>query len=98
MNALEAMIPPVTGIEFDQVEISGDDQEFARVERKGRPDSALGMWFWFKIIGKAGHDDFGCLPTAKLVISERIKQLLIEGRMISNPSYSFSDYEPVEIP
>lgn len=98
-QALEAMIPPVTGIEFDQVEISGDDQEFARVERKGRPDSALGKWYWFKMIGTAGRDDFGCSPSAsKLVISERIKQLLIEGRMITNPSYSFSDYEPVELP
>lgn len=70
-EALEAAKPPLTGIEFGPVEISGDDQEFKHVWRKGRPDSALGKWYWFKITGKAGLDDFGLIPAAKLIVSER---------------------------
>jgi len=92
-QALEALSPPVSGIRFDEVEISGDDQEFRRVERKGRTDAALGKWYWFKIDGRAGQDDFGeSGPARDLVISERVKELLIKGHMIINPSYSFSEY------
>ncbi|MDQ5936902.1 MAG: hypothetical protein QG574_4242 [Cyanobacteriota bacterium erpe_2018_sw_21hr_WHONDRS-SW48-000092_B_bin.40] len=75
-QALEALQPPVTGIEFDQVEISGDEQEFKRVWREGRPDSALGKWYWFKITGQAGRDDFGGKPSRDLVISERVLDTL----------------------
>ncbi len=97
-QALEALSPPVSGIRFDEVEISGDDQEFRRVERKGRTDAALGKWYWFKIDGRAGQDDFGeSGPARDLVISERVKELLIKGHMIINPSYSFSEY-PGESP
>jgi len=70
-KALEAVKPPLTGMQFDTVEISGDDQEFKHVWRKGRPDSALGKWYWLKITGKAGIDDFGLIPAAKLIVSER---------------------------
>ncbi len=92
-TALEALRPPVTGIEFAEVEISGDEDEFERMERQGRPDSALGKWYWFKITGRPGVDDFGCLRWAKLVISERVKELLIERKMVTSVSYSFSEYE-----
>ncbi|MCA0315458.1 MAG: hypothetical protein LCH63_16705 [Candidatus Melainabacteria bacterium] len=92
-TALEALQPPVTGIEFAEVEISGDEDEFERMERQGRPDSALGKWYWFKITGKAGRDDFGGEPTEDLVISERVKELLIERKMVTSVSYSFSEYE-----
>ena len=85
-QALEAMQPPVTGIEFDDVEISGDDQEFERVWREGRPDSALGKWYWFKITGVAGKDDLGLIPTAKLVISERVVSVLLEKMTVINPA------------
>ncbi len=94
-QALQALSPPVSGIGFDEVEISGDDEEFRRVERKGRSDATLGKWYWFKITGRAGQDDFGGGgPTQDLVISERVKELLIQGRMITNPSYSFSEFKP----
>lgn len=91
-QALQALSPPVSGIGFDEVEISGDDEEFRRVERKGRSDAALGKWYWFKITGQAGNDDFAVGSSGHLIISERVKELLIQGRMITNPSYSFSDY------
>jgi hypothetical protein len=90
---LQALQPPVTGIEFAEVEISGDEDEFERMERQARPDSALGKWYWFKITGRPGVDDFGYLPWTKLVISERVKELLIERKMVTNVSYSFSEYE-----
>jgi hypothetical protein len=92
-RAIEALRPPVTGVEFAEVEISGDEDEFEYFWRKGRPDSALGKWYWFKITGRAGLDDFGGGPTEDLVISERVKELLIERKMVTSSSYSFSEYE-----
>ena len=89
--ALEGVSPPLTGIAFDQVEISGDNQEFRRVERKGRPDSALGKWYWFKITGKPGVDDFGLATTAKLVISERVVEVL-KNFVVINPSRKITEY------
>ena len=92
-KALEALIPSVTGIEFDEVEISGDDDEFAKVERKGRTDSELGQWYWFKITGKAEVDDFGFAgPAHDLVISERIKALLIDRKMVINPARKIQEW------
>lgn len=85
-QALEDMQPPVSGIEFAEVEISGDDQEFKHVWREGRPDSALGKWFWFKITGQAGRDDFGGGPTEDLVVSERVAKLLKERMTVINPA------------
>ena len=91
-QALEAMQPPVTGIEFDEVEISGDDQEFKRVWREGRPDSALGKWYWFKITGQAGRDDFGGEPTEDLVISERVVTLLLDKMTVINPARKIQEW------
>ncbi len=92
-KALEAMEPPVSGIEFDEVEISGDEDEFEHVWRKGRPDSALGKWYWFKITGKAGRDDFGGGPTDDLVISERVAVLLKEKMTVINPARKISPWQ-----
>ncbi len=84
-TALEALRPPVTGIEFADVEISGDEDEFEHVWREGRPNSALGKWYWFKITGRAGVDDFGGGPTEDLVISERVVSMLLERMTVINP-------------
>ncbi len=92
-QALEAMRPPVTGIEFDSVEISGDKDEFEHVWREGRPDSALGNWCWFKINGRAGVDDFGCIPDAKLVVSERVLEILNEFTTTKSVR-EFWEYQP----
>ena len=91
--ALEALEPPVTGIQFDDVEISGDEDEFEHTWREGRPDSELGKWYWFKITGKAGKDDFGLIPTAKLVISERVAVLLKEKMTVINPARKISPWQ-----
>jgi hypothetical protein len=87
---LEALSPPVTGIEFDNVEISGDDQEFERVWRKGRPYSALGKWHWFKITGHRGVDDFGCDERAHLAISERVLDVI---NSLAPPNGTVFDYQ-----
>ena len=93
-KALEAVTPPLTGVEFADVEISGDDQEFERVERKGRPDSDLGKWYWFKITGKPCIDDFGCEPTAILVVSERVLAVLKNFTVINSPR-KITEYAPI---
>ncbi len=101
-RALEALRPPVTGIEFTDVEISGDDQEFKHVWREGRPDSALGKWYWFKITGRAGLDDFGGGPTEDLVISERVVTVLLERMTVINPGRKIrpwqGEIEPAGVP
>lgn len=77
-SALEKMNPPVTGIVFDTVEISGSKQEFERVWRKGRSDSELGVWYWFKITGKPFTDDFAYIDTTELLVSERVLNTLLQ--------------------
>lgn len=74
---LDKLSPPVTGVDFGSVEVTGDDQEFDRVWREGRPDSALGKWYWFKVTGKPGIHDFGQnYRSMDLVISERVVKVL----------------------
>jgi hypothetical protein len=92
-QALEALQPPVTGIEFADVEISGDEDEFERMERQGRPDSALGKWYWFKIIGRAGLDDFAVGLTRRLVISERVASIMLEKSMVHNPERQIQPWQ-----
>lgn len=83
-EALQAVNPPLTGIEFHPVKISGDDQEFERVWREGRPLSALGKWYWFKITGKPGLNDFGQnYRSVDLVVSERVLEVLNSFTVIS---------------
>ncbi len=92
-KALEALRPPVTGIEFAEVEISGDEDEFEHVWREERPDSALGNWYWFKIAGKAGLDDFAVAPVGHLVISERVASIMLEKSMVHNPERQIQEWK-----
>ena len=93
-RALEAVYPPLTGIEFGPVEVSGDDQEFERVWRQGRPDSALGKWYWFKITGKPGVHDFGQgYRSMDLVVSERVVDVLKNFTVI-NPGRKIQEFKP----
>ncbi|HEY9868272.1 MAG TPA: hypothetical protein V6D08_03840 [Candidatus Obscuribacterales bacterium] len=75
-KALETLSPPVTGVKFDHVEISGSPQEFERVWRKGRPDSDFGVWHWFKITGRPFVDDFAYIDETELLVSERVLAVL----------------------
>jgi hypothetical protein len=56
-----------TGCSFDDVEITVSD---GFLERIGQVD--LPQYFWLKVTGKAGRDDFGMSPDYLLVVSERI--------------------------
>ncbi len=90
---LEALRPPVTGVDFADVEISGDEDEFERMERQGRSDSELGKWYWFKITGKAGLDDFAVAPVGHLVISERVASIMLEKSMVHNPERQIQPWQ-----
>lgn len=93
-KALEAVVPPLTGIEFCAVEVSGDHQEFDRVHRKGRPDSALGVWHWFKVTGRPGVHDFGQnYRSLDLIVSERVVEVLKHFTII-NPKRKITEYHP----
>lgn len=93
-QALEKLSPPVTGIEFDSVKVSGDDQEFDRVWRQGRQDADLGKWFWFKITGTPGMQDFGQrYRSMDLVISERVVSVLLERMTVINPARKIRPWE-----
>lgn len=74
-QALELLSPPISGVEFDTVEVSGSP-EFEIVWRNDRPGEDFGIWHWFKITGTPGIDDFGYRWRLGLVISERVLQAL----------------------
>ncbi|MBP6349968.1 MAG: hypothetical protein KA392_10560 [Candidatus Obscuribacter sp.] len=91
-QAFEAVTPALTGIEFGPVEVTGDDQEFERVWRQGRPDSALGKWHWFKITGQPGVHDFGqAYRSMDLVVSERVIEVLKNFTVI-NPARKIQEW------
>jgi hypothetical protein len=61
----------LTGVRFDEVEITTSDQF-----RELYPNRQLPMFVWLKVEGKAGHDDFGIAPGLRLVVSKRALELL----------------------
>lgn len=54
-----------------------------------QPQVSLPDFLWLKIIGKAGFDGFGISTDNRLVISEKVRDLLESGNYINN-----SDIEP----
>ena len=64
----------LTGVSFDQVEISKSEQ-FDDLYR-GRE---LPKFVWLKIEGTPGRDDFGVTPDLRLVVSERALVVLNEA-------------------
>jgi hypothetical protein len=61
----------LTGVRFDDVEVTTSDQF-----RELYPDRQLPKFIWLKVEGNAGHDDFGIAPGLRLVVSERALELL----------------------
>jgi uncharacterized repeat protein (TIGR02543 family) len=61
----------LTGVRFDDVEVTTSD-EF----RELYPNRQLPKFVWLKIEGKPGQDDFGITPGLRLVVSERVLELL----------------------
>jgi hypothetical protein len=61
----------LTGVRFDEVEVTTSDQ-FQELY----PNRQLPKFIWLKVEGKAGRDDFGIAPGLRLVVSERALELL----------------------
>jgi len=61
----------LTGVRFDEVEVTTSDQF-----KELYPDRQLPKFVWLRVEGKAGHDDFGIAPGLRLVASERAFELL----------------------
>jgi len=66
---LKALHP--TGVHFSELEIEKSDQ-FRRLY----PNRKLPDFMWLKISGTPGKDDFGLADDLRLVISERVLELL----------------------
>ena len=69
MASLQAI--SATGVEFDSVEVTESGQF-----RELYPDRVLPSFVWIKPHGKAGGDDFGVSVKGRLVISERVLDVL----------------------
>ena len=67
-----------TGVRFGDVEITTSDQF-----RELFGDRKLPRFAWLQIVGRAGHDDFGLAPSRRLVISERVLDIL-NGLQLTN--------------
>lgn len=62
---------PLTGIEFDHVEVTTSD-EFDEVF----PDVELPTWHWLRATGFAGHDDAWPGRQGRLTVSQRFMDVL----------------------
>ena len=69
-----------TGALFDEVEVTTTDQF-----KELYPNRQLPRFLWLKVDGKAGRDDLGTAQEWRLVVSERVLELL-KGLGISNAS------------
>jgi hypothetical protein len=74
----------LTGAHFDNVEVSRSDL-FDQLH----PGKALPEFVWFKVTGRAGHDDFGTIHETRLVVSERALALL---QRLGIPNAKVSDF------
>lgn len=72
VDALMELNP--TGIVFDTVEVTANDI-FGLM--KSSVDS-IGKFYWFKITGLAGEDDFGLNNNWRLVVSERALRVMMK--------------------
>ncbi|NQZ07411.1 MAG: hypothetical protein HRT35_09655 [Algicola sp.] len=75
-----------TGFSIDDVEISKSEQ-FDNIY----PNKTLPNFYWLKVTGVAGKDDFGIANDHRLVISQRILNLLKTVNIVH------ADLEPLKI-
>ena len=61
----------LTGISFDDVEVTMSDQF-----KELYPNRQVPKFIWLKVEGVAGRDDFGIAPGLLLVVSKRANDLL----------------------
>jgi len=65
-----------TGCSFDVVELSVSEQFMELYGNRIIPN-----FWWLKINGKAGHDDFGISNQNELVVSERVVRIMREAQL-----------------
>jgi hypothetical protein len=63
-----------SGCEFDEVEISTSD-EFNQLY----PDRRLPSFYWLKVTGQPGIDDFGISKDYTLIVSSRILEVMSQA-------------------
>src|SRR3954452_23407390 len=61
----------VSGARFVDVEITKSD-----LFDEMYPDTQLPTFAWLQVCGRAGHDDFGLLGNIRLVVSQRVLDIL----------------------
>ncbi len=60
-----------SGVGFDKVEVT-----MSELFEEMQPDLELPPFVWLKVNGEAGHDDFGLARDHRLVVSERVLDIL----------------------
>ncbi len=63
-----------SGCSFGEVEVSKSDRF-----KELYPKRSVPHFFWLKIAGHAGRDDFGISSTNSLVVSQRVLQVMKKG-------------------
>ncbi|MCH8498306.1 MAG: hypothetical protein LAT63_07500 [Marinobacter sp.] len=66
----------LTGYTLGDVEVS-KSEKFEEL----CPGKALPEFYWFKVTGEAGKDDFGIAEDYRLVVSERALEVLKKGKI-----------------
>lgn len=61
----------ITGMRYDDVKINASDRF-----HEMHPDQQLPRFFWMKIEGRAGREDFGLAPDHRLIASQRALDIL----------------------
>jgi hypothetical protein len=61
----------VSGVDFDDVEVTTSDQF-----RDLHPSWQLPKFYWLKISGKTTQDDFRTAPEGRMIVSERALEVL----------------------
>ena len=61
----------LTGFQFDEVQTTTSEQFKESLIKKSLP-----KFFWLKVVGKSGKDDFGIAEDHRLVVSDKVIALL----------------------
>jgi hypothetical protein len=75
----------LTGVDFDEVEVTKSEQ-FQQIY----PNRELPKFLWIKISERAGHGDFGIAPDGRLVVSEKALLTLHEVEIPNALASEFS--------
>lgn len=91
-DTLSNLTPKVTGVVFDEVEISKSD-EYYWAQKEGRTSAPkeLPEFKWFRVIGEPKINDFGIPTVYGIVVSERVLTVL---KSLSLNHCGIQEFEP----